>query len=90
MRRSNSHKRKSHDRKPHENHLDSKCFELVLFGRSKFDEIAKFVEFETSNDKMRKFDDAESDEKHNRPEIEQSLRPNFRHSADPIRDEKRS
>ena len=39
---------------------------------------------------MRKFDDAESDEKHSRPEIEQSLRPNFRHSAATIRHQKRS
>jgi len=86
LRRSKSRKRKSRDRKHLKNHLASKCFELVLFRRSKFDEIAKFVEFKTSNDKMRKFDDGKFDEKHSRPEIEQSLRPNFCHSADSIRD----
>jgi hypothetical protein len=90
LRRSKSRKRKSRDRKHLKNHLASKCFKLVLFGRSKFDEIAEFVEFKTSNDKMRKFDDGESDEKYSRPKIEQSLRPDFHHSAAPIRDEERS
>ena len=90
LRVSKSRKRKSRDRKHLKNHLASKFFELVLFRRSKFDEIAKFVEFKTSNDEMRKFDDAESDKKHSRPKIEQSLRPDFCHSAATIRDEERS
>ena len=60
-----------------------------MFGRSKFDEIVEFVKFKTSNDKMRKFDDEESDEKHSRPKIEQSLRPDLCHCAATIRDEKR-
>ena len=90
LRRSKSQRRKSRDRKHQKNHFASKRAWLVLFRRSKFEEIAEFVEFETSNDEMRKFDDGESDEKHSRPEIEQSLRPNFRHSAAPIRYKKRS
>jgi len=48
------------------------------------------VEFETTNDKMRKSDDAESDDKYFGPEIEQSLCPDFSHGAGSIRDEKRS
>ena len=90
MRCSRSKKGRTRDCKHHKNNLASKCFWLVLFGRSKFDEIGQHVKFETTNDEMHKPKHAKSDEEHSRPKIEQSMRPHFSHHSPTIRDKKRS
>ena len=90
MQHSRYQKRVTRDRKYNANHFASKCFEFVLSRPSKFDKIVSNVEFETTNDKMRKSDDEESDEKYFWPKMEQALCPDFSYDADSKRDEKRS
>jgi len=46
------------------------------------------VKFKTTNDEMRKSDDAKSDAKHFGPKMEQSLCSDFSHDAASICDEK--